>query len=33
MGQLNGKLIEWDTKGATVKEEIWEKGKLVKKIK
>jgi HEAT repeat protein len=32
-GQLNGKLIEWDTKGATVKEEIWQKGKLVKKIK
>jgi HEAT repeat protein len=32
-GQLNGKLIEWDTKGNIIKEEIWEKGKLVKKIK
>ncbi len=32
-GQLNGKLIEWDTKGNIIKEEIWGKGKLVKKIK
>ncbi|MDQ1353669.1 MAG: hypothetical protein QG657_3975 [Acidobacteriota bacterium] len=32
-GQLNGKLIEWDTKGNIIKEEIWEKGKLVKTIK
>jgi len=32
-GLLNGKLIEWDTKGNIIKEEIWENGKLIKKIK
>jgi hypothetical protein len=32
-GQFHGKVMEWDLKGITKKEEIWEYGKLIKKIK
>ncbi len=32
-GQFHGKLMEWDLKGIIKKEEIWENGKLIKKVK
>jgi len=32
-GRLHGKVMEWDRKGIIRKEELWENGKLIKKIK
>ncbi len=32
-GRLHGKVMEWDRKGILRKEELWENGKLIKKIK
>jgi antitoxin component YwqK of YwqJK toxin-antitoxin module len=32
-GQSHGKVVEWDVKGIIKKQEIWENGRLIKKIK